>query len=236
VATSHWPSSFERCIYRVARIGRTVMARLWRRILAPKASMPHTQYRSYRVLDGSEGAPRERAMARERRALLGHVGAVEVSLKFLEVRHRGPGAGGAGALRRELRGLRRCAVASRARPDLSSQTVAQSVTQPCTALYRVGQEIQRRVAPRARADVCTIMQLAPPTPPRPSASHVRLRTPYPCELNTWERPGRRPTEAPPYAMCNAPDSAPYAHAPPHTRVGIPPAPPPANWANDQPLG
>jgi hypothetical protein len=99
--------------------------------------------------------------------------------------------------------------------------------------------VARCVAVGPGADVCTIMQLAPPTPPRPSASHVRLRTSYPCELNTCKRPGRRPTGAPPYAMCHAPDSAPYAHAPmrPPTRASaIPPAPPPANWANDQPLG
>jgi hypothetical protein len=81
-----------------------------------------------------------------------------------------------------------------------------------------------------------IMQLAPPTPPRPSASHVRLRTSYPCELNTWERPGRRPTGAPPYAMCHAPDSAPYAHAPmrlpPHARR-LTPRPAPHDATNDR---
>ena len=94
-------------------------------------------------------------------------------------------------------------------------------------------------APCARADVYrptphdhAACARAPPTPSRPSASHVRLRTPYPCELNTCERPGRRPTGAPPYAMCHAPDSAPFApfaHAPPpHARRLTPPPRPPCS--------
>jgi hypothetical protein len=127
--------------------------------------------------------------------------------------------------------------------SLTSQTVAQSpsVTQPMYStmnIHRVRREIQRRVAPR-RAPERTSTDLhhdhaacAPPTPSRPSASHVRLRTPYPCELNTCERPGRRPTGAPPYAMCHAPDSAPFApfaHAPPpHARRLTPPPRPPCS--------